>query len=230
MTILAIDTATEGCSAALLLPDRLLERFVELERGHSERILGMVDELLAESGLTLAELDAIAFGRGPGAFTGVRLAAAVTQGLAYGANRLVVPVSDLRAVAQQALDLVPRAGAALVCNDARMKEVYWGCFTRGKDGIARAASAEHVGAPETVELPPGLPGEIHGAGRGFRAYPALAARLAVKLAGVHATLLPRAREIARIAEVERLAGTAVPPEEALPVYLRDDVARPAPRH
>jgi tRNA threonylcarbamoyladenosine biosynthesis protein TsaB len=227
MTILAIDTATEGCSAALLLADRLLERFAELERGHSERILGFVDELLREAGVEPEALDALAFGRGPGAFTGVRLAAAVAQGLAYGAGRPVVPVSDLRAVAQQVLDTTPASGV-LVCNDARMKEVYWAGFRRGAQDLAEAVTDERVGAPDAVEVPGDWRGEIHGAGRGFRAYPALARRLGARLRSIHPDLLPRAREIARLAEFERQAGRAVPPEQALPVYVRDDVAkRPA---
>jgi tRNA threonylcarbamoyladenosine biosynthesis protein TsaB len=226
MTILAIDTATEGCSAALLTTHGLLERFVELDRGHSERILGMIDELLAESGVTLRALDAIAFGRGPGAFTGVRLAASITQGLAFGADRPVVPVSDLRAVAQRVLDAAPNAQAVLVCNDARMREVYWGCFVRDRDGLAEAASPERVGAPTSVEPPPELSGEVHGAGRGFRAYPALAQRLSPRLASIEAALLPRAAEVARIGWVEYRRGRAVTAEAALPVYLRDEVAQP----
>jgi tRNA threonylcarbamoyladenosine biosynthesis protein TsaB len=230
MTILAVDTATEGCSAALLSSERLLERFVELERGHSDRILGMVDELLGEASVKLRDLAAIAFGRGPGAFTGVRLAAAVAQGLAYGAGLKVVPVSDLRAVAQQVFDVVPDAGSVLVCNDARMKEVYWACFVRGKDRLASAATVERVSAPDSVDLPAGLPGAVHGAGRGFRAYPQLAARLAPAIASFHPTLLPRAREIAHIGRVEHATGRSLPPEQAVPVYVRDDVARPAPRH
>ena len=106
MRILALDTATESCSAALLIEGRSLAREIELERGHAERILLMIDAVLAEAGVKLAGLDAIAFGRGPGSFTGVRLAASVTQGLAFGAGLGVVPVSDLRAVAQRALGLI----------------------------------------------------------------------------------------------------------------------------
>ncbi|HKZ73380.1 MAG TPA: tRNA (adenosine(37)-N6)-threonylcarbamoyltransferase complex dimerization subunit type 1 TsaB [Steroidobacteraceae bacterium] len=230
MTLLAIDTATEACSAALLRSGELLERYIELDRGHAERILEMVDELLAEGGVVLRDLDAIAFGRGPGAFTGVRLAAAVTQGLAYGAGLPVLPVSDLRAVAQQVFDLAPTATAALVCTDARMKEVYWGCFERGADGLAVASSEERVGSPDTVSIPAKSGREVHGAGRGFQAYPALGQRLGGRLASVHPTLLPRAGAIARLGEADRHAGRALPAEQALPVYLRDDVVQFPSRH
>jgi tRNA threonylcarbamoyladenosine biosynthesis protein TsaB len=229
MTLLAIDTATENCSAALLIGDRLIEREAEIERGHAERILGMIDELLAEANQALADLEAIAFGRGPGAFTGVRLAAAITQGLAFGAGVPVLPISDLRAIAQRVFDDEPSAGTVLVCNDARMKEVYWGCFARGRQGLAEPVGGEHVGAPESVELPSPARGQVHGAGRGFRAYPALESRLGPHLAAIHPDLLPRAREIARIGLEDHLAGRSVSADEALPVYLRDDVAQPS-RH
>src|SRR5215471_10407700 len=130
MKILALDTATEGCSAALLVDGDVRVRELELARGHAERILGLVDELLAEGGITLAAMDAIAFGRGPGGFTGVRLAASVTQGLAFAAGLPVVPISDLAAVAQRAFDMELAVSRVVVCNDARMNEVYSACFER----------------------------------------------------------------------------------------------------
>jgi tRNA threonylcarbamoyladenosine biosynthesis protein TsaB len=229
MKLLALDTATENCSAALLVGDRLIEREAEIDRGHAERILGMIDELLAEGRQALTGLDVIAFGRGPGAFTGVRLAAAVTQGLAFGAGVPVLPVSDLRAVAQRVFDSEPDAATVLVCNDARMKEVYWGCFARGRDGLAEPIGDERVGPPHAVALPLQDEGIAHGAGRGFRAHPDIATRLGSRLVAIHADLLPRAREIARIGRDEHRAGRAVPAGEALPVYLRDDVAQPS-RH
>ena len=239
--ILALDTATEACSVALLqvgplqaspLPTvpathDLLVRELEPGRGASELILPLVQEVLAEAGLVLGDLSAIAFGRGPGGFTGVRLAASVAQGLAFGAGLPVIPVSDLRAVAQRVLDEIPAAAGVLVCNDARMREVYWTCCERDAEGLAQGACPERVGAPETVQLPATLGGSVYGGGRGFAAYPQLAERLGPILAGLRPEWLPRAREIARLGAAQLAAGGAVSAEQALPVYLRDDVAKPS---
>jgi tRNA threonylcarbamoyladenosine biosynthesis protein TsaB len=228
--ILAIDTATENCSAALWIDDHMLARESVLERGHAEHILPMIDALLAAAGVGLAQLDAIAFGRGPGAFTGVRLAASVTQGLAYGAELPVVPISDLQALAQRALQLAPSVERVLVCTDARMREVYWACFTRGAHGVAAAASEERVGEPATVRLPPSWQGggagfDVGAVGSGFGVYPQL--NSLVSGAGiVLGQLLPRAEEIARLAVPEVAARRVFPPDQALPTYLRDDVVRP----
>jgi tRNA threonylcarbamoyladenosine biosynthesis protein TsaB len=139
----------------------------------------------------------------------------------------VVPVSDLLAVAQQALDLAPAANSVLVCNDARMQEVYWTCATRGPAGLAMPAGHEQVGSPDTVTLPAQLPGPVLGAGRGFAVWPSLQQRLGEQLAAVHPELLPRAREILALALPEWLAGHGLAPEQALPVYLRDNVAKPS---
>jgi tRNA threonylcarbamoyladenosine biosynthesis protein TsaB len=231
LKILALDAATEVCSVALLLQDhaadvRLLVRELPPGPGHSAHILSLVQSVLAEAAVPLTDLDCIAFGRGPGAFTGVRLAASVTQGLAYGAGLPVVPVSNLLAVAQQALDAGP-PDSVLVCNDARMREVYWGCARRGASGLAESAGPERVGPPETVQLPLQLPRPIHGAGRGFALWPSLQQRLGADLVQIHAQLLPRAREIARLALPQWQAGQGVTAEQAQPVYLRDDVAKPS---
>ena len=233
MRILALDTATESCSAALLIEGRSLAREIELERGHAERILLMIDAVLAEAGVKLAGLDAIAFGRGPGSFTGVRLAASVTQGLAFGAGLGVVPVSDLRAVAQRALGLSSTMSRTLVCNDARMGEVYWACYERGLDGLASAVGDERVGKPASVVLPPrwssaeSSESSIYAVGRGFTAHPELRSIVSGEPAGVYERLLPRAVEIALLAAPEVAKGRLAGPEAALPVYLRDDVARVA---
>ena len=229
MKILALDTSMEACSAAVLAAGRVFARFEAIERGHAERILAMVDEVLGESGVRLRELDAIAFGRGPGAFTGVRLAASVAQGLAFAAERRVVPVSDLRALAQAEFDAAPEAQAVLVCADARLKEVYWGYFRRDPHGLAQAAGPESVGPPASVELPERLARGCHGAGRGFSAYPELGQRLGGALSVMHPDRLPAATVIARLAVGEVAAGRTVEPQDAVPVYLRDRVAEPPSR-
>jgi tRNA threonylcarbamoyladenosine biosynthesis protein TsaB len=225
--LLALDTATECCSAALLVADRLLARESELAREHAQRILPMIDELLAEGGVSLRELDAIAFGRGPGSFTGVRLAASLTQGLAFGAGLGVVPISDLRVVAQRAFDEDAALTQALVCNDARMQEVYWGCFERDGEGLAVGHGPEGVSPPASVRLPRGWSAAA-GLGRGFLAYPALRSLAGVWVRPPWDRLLPRAAEVARLAAKELAAGRVLAPEAAVPIYLRDDVARPPP--
>jgi tRNA threonylcarbamoyladenosine biosynthesis protein TsaB len=199
-----------------LIGSEARSREIETDRGAAEHILPMIDSLLSEAGLSLRALDAIAFGRGPGGFTGVRLAASVTQGLAFGAELPVVPVSDLAAVARRALDLNPAADRVLVCNDARMQEVYWAYFDRTADGGVLPDGQEHVGPASAVgrSAVPAL-----GAGRGFRAYAALAS-LVFRCEDL---LLPRALEIATLA----LSQPRLPPDQAIPVYVRDDVARPS---
>jgi tRNA threonylcarbamoyladenosine biosynthesis protein TsaB len=190
----------------------------------------MVDELLSEAGSPLSGLDAIAFGRGPGSFTGARLAASVTQGLAFGAGVPVVPISDLQAVAQRALKGVQATvSRILVCNDARMREVYWSCFELGENHLMVPAGEEHVGKPDAVALPDTWSGAVHGAGRGFTAYPELKEHLRGRLSSVDDRVLPHAAEVAILASAEVRAGRVVAAEDAVPHYVRDDVvARPGP--
>lgn len=224
MKLLAIDTATENCSAALLVDEQLLERELECGRGHAERILQMVDELLGEAGVGLAGLDAIAFGRGPGAFTGVRLAASVAQGLAFGAGLGVAAISDLQALAQRGFDLRPHVERISVCNDARMGEVYCASYARSGEGTAEPFGPERVGAAAVLAAV--WPGShAFGIGRGFAAYPPLAARLGVQVPPGWERLLPRAAEIARLAVAQVRLGRLLEPEQALPSYVRDEVAR-----
>jgi tRNA threonylcarbamoyladenosine biosynthesis protein TsaB len=224
MKILALDTATEACSVALLAGDTLVARYEEPKRGHAELILPMVDAVLAEAGVELRALDCLAVGRGPGAFTGVRIAVSVAQGLAFGIERPVVPVSDLAALAQRAVH-THGARHVLACLDARLGEVYWAAFEIGSDGLVVALTEERVGLPGSV----GVPGDKDwfGVGTGWAAHADLAAQLSQKgvaLSGIDGALLPRAHEIALLAAPEFKAGRAVPPEQAMPVYVRDSVA------
>jgi tRNA threonylcarbamoyladenosine biosynthesis protein TsaB len=238
MHLLALDTSTEACSAALGVclpgePERVLTRAAEAPRGHAELILPMVESLLAEAGLSLSSLGAIAFARGPGSFTGLRLAAAVTQGLAFGAGLPVLAVSTLRASALQALQRAPSATHVLVCNDARMGEVYVAAFARGAGGLPEPLGPESVCPPSSVVMP-ATSGVWVGAGHGFRAYPQLeqaapaSSRPGEARPGfteIFADLLPQAREVLPLARAEWAAGRLLRPAEAQPVYLRDDVAK-----
>jgi tRNA threonylcarbamoyladenosine biosynthesis protein TsaB len=226
MKILALDTATEACSVSLGIGDQSIDRYVELERGHAEQLLPMIDAVLAEGGIALGSLDAIAFGRGPGGFTGVRLAASVAQGLSFGAGIGVVPISDLAAVAQRAFQMDPGAGHVLVVNDARMREVYWARYAIGPEPVPQGE--EKVSAAAEVLLPEHSAGQNWvAAGRGLSAWPALAERCREAGATVRADLLPRASEVLALARPFVAAGKMLPPEAALPVYVRDRVAEPS---
>jgi tRNA threonylcarbamoyladenosine biosynthesis protein TsaB len=188
---------------------------------------------LREAGVTLASLDAIAFGRGPGSFTGLRIAASVTQGLAFGALLPVLPVSDLRALAQQAFDLGAGHGAApplaaLACMDARMREVYWSLHGMDAQGLALDAP-ERVSDPQAVSLHGYSPDRVYAAGCGLSAYAVPLSVIGLSHARVLDSAEPVARDIARLAAADFRAGLARDPADALPVYLRDDVARiPSP--
>lgn len=218
MKVLAIDTATERCSVALRIDDQVLVRSMDTARGHADNVLPLLDELLREAAITLPELDGIAYGRGPGAFTGVRIAVGVVQGLAFGAQLPTVGISNLAAVAQQ---VAKPAERVLVCMDARMGEVYWAVFECDPgSGLVVAVGTEQVGRPETVDAGSGILSTL--AGTGFGAHPQLAA--AFSQLPVHGGLLPRAQEIAVLGTAELAAGRGKPAAEAQPVYVRDQVA------
>jgi len=220
MKILALDTATEACSVVLGIGEHSIGRYLEMDRGHAENLLPMVDVLLAEAGIGLSALDAIAFGRGPGGFTGVRLAASVAQGLAFGAGVGVVPISDLAAVAQRVVELQPGVRHILAVNDARMREVYWAHFEAGT-GL-QPLGEERVTPGSDVTLPPsGVPWAA--AGRGLNAAPSLAEKCRQAGGSLYPDLLPRAWEILTLARPLVAAGQVLPPEQALPVYVRDHV-------
>jgi tRNA threonylcarbamoyladenosine biosynthesis protein TsaB len=218
MRLLAIDTATERCSVALRVQGQTIERSIELPRGHADLVLPMVEEVLREGGLQLRDVDGIAYGRGPGAFTGVRIAVGVVQGLAFGANLPTVGVSNLAAVAQQ---VALEGDRILVCMDARMDQVYWSVFAR-EPGSELVVSL----APERVDAPDAVTDGNYTvlAGTGFKAYAHLASRLTAPDRKITDTILPRATEIALLAEAEFRAGRAKPAAEAEPVYVRDQVA------
>ncbi|MFO7704942.1 MAG: tRNA (adenosine(37)-N6)-threonylcarbamoyltransferase complex dimerization subunit type 1 TsaB [Halopseudomonas sp.] len=218
-TLLALDTATEACSVALLHDGQVISRFEVIPRLHAQRLLPMLDEVLVEAGLTLNQVDALVFGRGPGAFTGVRIATGMVQGLAFATGKPVIAVSNLAALAQRAWR-EHQAQAVCAAIDARMDEVYWGCY-RLEQGVMQLAGKECVCAPEAVLLPVDM-GVAQGAGTGWQ----YADRLAAKVDAAWPEMLPDARDLLSLALPRWQAGEVLDAADAQPVYLRDKVATP----
>jgi tRNA threonylcarbamoyladenosine biosynthesis protein TsaB len=220
MRVLALDAATEACSVALLANGALISRTIESGKSTAVKILSMAEEVMAEAQVSLSMLDGIAASIGPGAFTGVRISVAVAQGLAFGADLKVVPVTTLEALAMQVLD--GPGSRALTCLDARMGEVYWGCFAWDTEcGVLRSGALQ-VGPPGNVSLDPGA--HYIGVGRGFSAYPVLASLPGLTTDAARSAALPNAREIARLGALRLKVGGALDASDLKPLYLRDKVA------
>jgi tRNA threonylcarbamoyladenosine biosynthesis protein TsaB len=217
--VLAIECSSAVGSVALAVGDRIVVREIGTPREQTERLLQLADELMTSERLAVASLDAVTFGRGPGSFTGLRMAAAIAQGFALGSGVPLLPVSSLACLAQRALR--ERAVThALTCVDARMGEVYWGEFEVGADGLVAPTAEERVSAPAGVKAT----GERWTAvGDGFRAYPELAA-LAASANERWLDLVPSAVDLLPLALADLRAGRTVAAEAALPVYLRDRTA------
>lgn len=223
MKVLAIDTTEQACSAALLVDGQVAERLQVAPRQHSRLILPMIEELLSEAELSLHQLDALAFARGPGSFTGVRIAAAVTQGLAVAADLPVVPVSSLLALAQGILR-GHGAQRVLAMFDARMQELYWVPCT-AEAGLMHFSDAERVSTIDGVTLPPGE-GTWTPAGSALAGYATeLSRHLGGRIVHQYPDAMVHAQDVAVLAAEDLTKDKAVPAEQALPVYLRDQVAQ-----
>lgn len=235
-TVLALDATSRACSAALwrcagsdLAAAQLFGRYEIAPRAHTQKLMPMVREVLAEAGLTLADVDVVAYGRGPGAFTGIRIAAGMAQGLALGRDLPMVAVSSLEALALGAvLRQNGRTVAALGALDARMGEVYVGGYhvnlTQPMRPELTAFMAEQVCAPNTIQWVDTLPAQIVAAGAGLAFREQYPAELKSAIVAVDIEAEPDAACIARLAASAYLSGKAVAPELAQPVYLRDNVA------
>ena len=217
-TLLVVDTSTEACSVALSIRGVITQRFEIIPRQHTQRIMPMIQDVLSEAGIHLQQCDAIAFGRGPGAFTGLRIAAGIVQGLAYGANLPVIPISTLAALAQ---------GAVRECNapyvfsaiDARMGEVYWACYKQ-ENGLVSAVNQERVSAPNQVNCTHDVGAASWvGVGTGCE----YQAQFALRCTRYAIDRYPRASDMAVLAQTLFANGDMVSAEQAIPVYLRDDV-------
>jgi len=263
MKLLAVDTSTEACSAALYIDGIVNERFELTPKEHTRLILPMIDSLMSDAGLKPQQLDALAFGCGPGSFTGVRIATGVIQGIAFGADLPVIPVSTLAAIAQDFfdnnskakfstipntvtdcgfypplpsgegrgeglqksanLDCPPNINVAFTAMDARMGEIFWGVYQRDVQGFAELIGKESVTPAVDVEFPDmiGI-----GVGSGWGVYrQELMTRLAGRVSYCETDNLPRAGAIARLGARGFEQGLAVAVEQAMPVYLRDKVAK-----
>jgi tRNA threonylcarbamoyladenosine biosynthesis protein TsaB len=216
MRLLAFETATRRLSVALWQDGESIERAAVLPNGGSELLLPWVHELLAEAGLALAQIDGIAFGAGPGGFTGLRLACGVTQGLACGLDLPVMPVSTLAALALACCERDVWA-----CLDARMNEVYCAAY-RVEGDTVRELSAPVCMAPAVSPAPTFAGG--WGAGDGFAAYGPLLLARKPDLAGAHADACPTAAAVARLAAPAFARGAGLPAAMAQPIYVRDKVA------
>nr|WP_284048073.1 tRNA (adenosine(37)-N6)-threonylcarbamoyltransferase complex dimerization subunit type 1 TsaB [Marinobacter sp. ATCH36] len=221
---MALDTSSEGCSAALLVDGSVTERFELAPRGHTRLLMPMVRELLAEQRLVPAELDALAFACGPGSFTGLRIATGVVQGLAYGLEVPVVPVSSLAAVAADAIAhmALSEGDGIAVAFDARMGEIYWACFVC-RDGQPELVGHEQVCTPESATLTPGV-SRWFGVGQGWGLRDAFPADVTGAMKEIDESLVPRASRVADLAARAFHEGAGVPAAQAQPVYIRDEVA------
>ena len=222
MKLLAVETSTEACSVALVIDHEIRERFELAPRIHTKLILPMIDALMAEAELKPLQLDGLAFSRGPGSFTGVRISTGVIQGIAFGADLPVVPVSTLAALAQQHFKYHDHV--AYVAMDARIGEIFWGVYQKDIQHQTVLVGAEAVTLAENIVFPADRQG--WGIGSGWQVYPQqLSDCLGDAIMGVDSQCLPRASAIAELGVIGFEQGLAVDVEQAMPVYLRDKVAK-----
>jgi tRNA threonylcarbamoyladenosine biosynthesis protein TsaB len=220
--LLAIETSSEACSVALSVDGEVREIHEHAPLHHAELLLPAVNRLLAEAGISLSALDVIAFGRGPGSFTSLRIGIGVVQGLAWAADLPVVPRSSLAAVAQEAADRAgPAARQITVAVDARMKEVFSAGFVTGRGGLVTAAGEERVGPPGAVAA--GVATPFVAAGNGFARFPELQ-ELGQAAAACFPDIEPHAAMIARLALGWLEHNQPLPAALAQPVYVRNKVA------
>lgn len=222
MKVLGLDTSTEACSAALYVDGEISEKYTLAPREHTKLILPMIDALMADAQLLPQQLDAIAFSRGPGSFTGVRITAGIVQGIAFGADLPVAPVSTLAAIAQDYFNQ-NSVGISFTAMDARMGEIFWGVYRKDEQGYARLLGEEAVTPAVDVTFP-----ELAGAGvgTGWAAYgPELSTRLGALLLATEPEKLPRASAVVLLGADGVANRRVVPVEQAMPVYLRDKVAK-----
>jgi len=217
--LLALDTSTDACSVALYLNGEVREDFRVIPRQHTKQLLPMIQTMLEEAGIKVTDLDAIAFGRGPGSFAGIRIATGVAQGLAFAAEIPLLPISTLESIALSKLQTGETHVVAAL--DARMDEIYWAAY-RSEAGLPIAVTPERVDAPANVALPDGT--LWCGAGSGWCYLADMPESVQASVTVSSELCYPTASTMLTLALRDFAEGKAVSPEQALPVYLRDDVA------
>lgn len=228
MKLLALDTSSLACSVALQVDAEIIDRHEEQAREHTRLLVPMIQDVLAQGGAELSELDAIVLGNGPGSFIGMRIAASVAQGLAFGAGIRIVPVSSMLAVAAEVM-VVEGASHVAVCQDAHMNEVYLGLYGCSDDGPPHTLEAERLHGQGTIDKLQDAPGRFTAAGFGWQRYPALLEANKAVLAATSTVRHPAARFLLPSAGALLKSGAAVEPQNLVPAYLRQTVAqRPAP--
>ncbi len=224
MKLLALDTSSVSCSVAVTLDDTIFEHYEEQPREHTRLLVPMIQAVLNESKVALSELDAIVLGNGPGSFIGMRIAASVAQGLAYGSGLKIVPVSSLAAVAAEVF-ADGDAAEVVVTQDAHMSEVYLGIFARGPDGLPVASMSERLQAQgRIIELNDDARGPRIAAGAGWQRYPDLLDQNIDYIDAVSERLHPRAANLLKLGAQSLKTGSSVAPAEIMPAYLRQKVA------
>lgn len=223
-TILAIDTATDACSVALYDEGEYRDLYEVIPRQHSRRLLPMLQQLLPSGKLREQGIDAIAYGSGPGSFTGLRIAASAVQGLAFANDLPALPVSTLAGQVQTALreQRVAEGDHVLSMLDARINEVYWQEF-QIRDGLAECSAGVRVTSPGDVRVETDV-AEVYGVGSGFNYLETLDVILKERLTAVHVDVLPSARDLVPLALALFSRGHCQRPNEVLPVYVREEVS------
>ena len=225
MRLLALDTSSLACSVALQCDDQVIARHEEQAREHTRLLLPMIRSVLEEAGTVLRDLDAIVLGNGPGSFIGLRIAASVAQGLAFGSGLTIVPVSSMAAVAAEVF-ASSEAAEVVVTQDAHMNEVYLGIYRREESGLPADVTPERLQRQGTIpELELAAEGRRAAAGFGWQRYPELLALNESRFDLVTSVLHPSARHLLALGELALESGLAVLPENVVPAYLRQKVAQ-----
>lgn len=224
MNLLALDTSSDACSVALQVADDILERHIVQPKEHTNLLISMIRDLRDEAGITLENLDAIVLGNGPGSFIGMRIAASVAQGLAFGSGLKIAPISSMAAVAAEVMD-THSATDVVVAQDARMNEVYLGIYRSDADGSPVAVSDELIQTVEPIaELSASSTSEIHAAGYGWKKYPSLLELNRASLSQVVDVYYPNAKYLLSLGARACSNGEWVDPENLQPAYIRMKVA------